>query len=282
MIAYFNGVLVAKDKVRISPDDRGFLFADGIYATVRSFHGKLFRTRDHIQRLERNAREMRFESTEFGELAEVAEQLIAENNLLEGSAIVYIQVTRGAAPRSHKFPQKGTALTIYADARPFPSNDAELESGAGAILVPDIRWARCDIKSVALLPNTLAHQKAREAGALEALFVRNGAVQEGTHSNVFIVSKGELITPPLCNYVLPGITRQTVLEICETLSIPCRSCTIFEDDLHEAEEVFITGTTVDITPIVWLDGRSIASGTPGPVARRLQDAYFEATGRHAG
>ena len=279
MIAYFNGVLIAKDKVCISPDDRGFLFADGIYEAVRSFHGKLFRTPDHIRRLERNAREMRFERTEFGELAEVAEHLIAENKLLEGSAIVYIQVTRGAAPRCHKFPQKGTALTVYADARQFPSNDADLESGAGAILAPDIRWARCDIKTVALLPNTLAHQRAREAGALEALFVRNGAVQEGTHSNVFIVSKGELITPPLCNYILAGITRQAVLEICDNLSIPCRSCTIFEDDLREADEVFIAGTTVDITPIVRLDGRTIGSGTPGTVTRHLQDAYVEATGR---
>ncbi|MBN2208037.1 MAG: D-amino-acid transaminase [Candidatus Coatesbacteria bacterium] len=279
MIAYFNGELFAKDKVRISPDDRGFLFADGIYEAVRSFHGKLFRTRDHIQRLERSAREMRFERTEFGELAEVAERLIAENNLLEGSAFVYIQVTRGAAPRSHKFPPKDTALTVYADARPFPSNDAELESGASAILAPDIRWARCDIKTVALLPNTLAHQRAREAGAVEAIFVRNGAVQEGTHSNVFIVSKGELLTPPLCNYILAGITRQAVLEICEKLSIPCRSCTIFEEDLREAEEMFIAGTTVDITPIVCLDGRKIGPGTPGPVTRRLQNAYVEATGR---
>ncbi len=281
MIAYLNGEFIDKNEVAISPDDRGFLFADGIYEVVRSFHGKLFGTRDHIRRLERNAREMRFARTQFGELPEVAERLIAENGLTKDSAIVYIQVTRGVAPRSHRFPPADTPLTVFADARPFPSNDADLESGVGAILVPDVRWSRCDIKTVALLPNTLAHQKAKEQGALEAIFVRDGAVQEGTHSNVFIVSKGELITPPLCNYILAGITRQTVLETCEKLSIPCRERSVLEDELREVEEVFIAGTTVDITPVVKLDGKPVASGEPGPITRRVQEAFFEATGRHA-
>ncbi len=282
MIAYFNGEFIDKDKVAISPDDRGFLFADGIYEVVRSFHGKLFRTQDHIRRLERNAREMRFARAEFGELPEVAERLIAENGLTKDSAIVYIQVTRGVAPRSHRFPPADTPLTVFADARPFPSNDADLESGVGAILVPDERWSRCDIKTVALLPNTLAHQKAKEAGALEAIFVRDGAVQEGTHSNVFIVSRGELITPPLCNYILAGITRQTVLEICDKLCIPCHERTVFEDELHKAHELLLAGTTVDVTPVVKLDGKPVGSGAPGPITRRVQEAFFEASERRAG
>ncbi|APF19715.1 aminotransferase class IV [Caldithrix abyssi DSM 13497] len=278
MIAFLNGQYLAKDRVCISPDDRGFLFADGLYEVVRFYHNRPFRLREHRQRLENGARELRFNRCEFPEFDEVLMNLIEKNRLEKvESAIVYFQVTRGAAPRSHRFPPPETPLTVYAFAREFFSAVEEQENGAGAILVEDDRWGHCDLKTIALLPNTLAHQKARDAGAVEALFVREGLIQEGTHSNVAVVKGGIFYTPPLTRHVLPGITRQAVIELCREADIEVKEAAISKNFLLEADEVMIIGTTVEITPIVRIDGKLIGSGRPGPLTQQLQTALFRLT-----
>ena len=272
-IAYLCGNYLPRKQVAISPDDRGFLFADGLYEVMRSYDGRIFRALDHISRLNFGALELRFNQTDFAHLIEVAEKLIRDNDLTRGDALIYIQVTRGAAPRQHRFPPGDTPLTVYASARAFVSKFDEQQNGINVIFVPDLRWARTNIKTVGLLPNVLAHQEALERHASEAVFIRDGFLMEGTHSNIFAVKSGEVITPPLSNHILNGITRRAVLELCNELSIPAAEGPISESEASQADELFITGTTVEITPVVSLDGQPIGSGAPGAVTRRLHDAF---------
>ena len=269
-----------KEGVAISPDDRGFLFADGLYEVMRSYEGRIFRAPEHIERLNFGARELRFNQTDFAYLIEVAEKLIHDNNLTRGDALIYIQVTRGAAPRQHRFPPTDTPLTVYASARPFTSKLEEQNNGINVILVPDGRWGRTNIKTVGLLPNVLAHQEALDRGAVEAIFVRDGSLMEGTHSNIFAVQGGEVITPPLSNHILSGITRRAVLELCDELSIPRAERPISEDEGLKADELFVTGTTVEMTPVVRMDDNPVGSGAPGAVTRRLQEAFRAMCGMH--
>jgi D-alanine transaminase len=275
MIAYFNGRYLSKAEIAVSPDDRGFLFADGIYEVIRSYEGRLFQAPAHVERLARGAKALAFAVGTIGDLALVAETLIRENGLLQGDALVYFQVTRGAAPRTHYFPPPSTPLTVYADANPFLPSAQDLEEGMSAILVPDRRWARCDIKTVGLLANVLARQEARERGAGEALFVRDGCVMEGTHSNFFVVSGGAAATPQLSTFILDGINRRVVLDLCRDLSIRCEERPIGESEIRRADEVMVVGTTVEVTPVVRLEGERVGPGVPGPVTRRLQKAFRE-------
>jgi D-alanine transaminase len=258
------------------PDDRGFLFSDGLYEVVRFYNGKPFRTKEHQHRIEKGAKALGFNRTKFEEFSEVIETLQLKNNLENvKSSTVYFQATRGSAPRSHSFPSKETPLTVYAFAREFKSNVDEQQNGAKAITVTDDRWANCDLKTIALLPNTLAHQQARENNAIEAIFIRNNAAQEGTHSNIFIFTDGIVKTPPLSKNILAGITRKAVLELCDNLSIPYSEETILKKDLYNANEVFIIGTTVEITPIIQIDDIIIGNQNPGPEAKKLQDAFWK-------
>jgi D-alanine transaminase len=277
MLSYFNGKYLEKDEIQISPDDRGFLFADGLYELIRSYSGRLFRMKDHVERLNYGAREIRLPVTDFGYLEEVARELIKRNKLFEGDAIVYIQVTRGTHPRLHKFPPPDTPLTVYATCKPFEPKTDELEKGVRVIFVPDLRWARTDIKSVGLLPNVLAQNQAVESGASEAVLVRDGSVTEGTHSNFFAVIDGTVTTRPRTNYILGGITRQVILELCQKLSIPYLERSIPEAQALAADELFIAGTTVEITPVVAVDERKIAGGKPGPITKKLQEAFRQLT-----
>src|SRR5262249_33533552 len=184
MLVYYNGEYIAKTKVAISPDDRGFLFADGIYEVIRAYQGHLFRLQNHLDRLKAGLTALGIGVVDADEIGRIGAQLIARNHLEAGHATVYIQVTRGVAPRSHRFPPLSTAPTLYVEAKPFSPPVSEPASGTRAILVPDQRWARCDLKTTSLLANTLAHQKAFEAGAFEAIFCRDGMLMEGTHSSV--------------------------------------------------------------------------------------------------
>ncbi len=275
MIAYLNGSYLYKEEVCISPDDRGFLFADGIYEVIRSYDGELFKARAHLERLAYGARELRLERTDFSFLLEAAYALIQENDLTEGDALVYIQVTRGAAPRAHRFPPEGTPLTIYASARAFKPHEDEMERGIRVIQVPDQRWARCDIKSTALLPNILAHQEAVEAGASEALLVRDGAFTEGTHSNVIAVSGGRAVTPPLSSGILAGVTRSVVLELCGRAGVAVSEEALPVEEAARADELMIVGTTVEVTPVTRILNGSFRASEPGPVTRLLQAAFRE-------
>ena len=276
MISYLNGKYLEREKISISPDDRGFLFSDGLYEVVRFYNGKPFKIKEHQLRIENGAKILRFNRTKFEEFSDVINTLQFKNNLANvKSAIAYFQVTRGSAPRSHSFPSNETPLTTYAFIREFKSNQNEQKSGAKAITVIDDRWANCELKTISLLPNTLAHQKARDNNAIEAIFIRNNTVQEGTHSNIFIFAEGKMITPPLSKYILAGITRETVLDLCDALSIPYSEESISRDDLYNAKEVFIIGTTVEITPIIQVDDIIIGNKNPGSMCKKLQNALWK-------
>lgn len=275
MIGYLNDRYLPQENIFISPEDRGFLFSDGVYEVIRSYGGKLFRAKAHLDRLSRGAKALQFNRSDFSYLETVCETLIRDNGLMQGDAVIYMQVTRGAAPRSHAFPPVETPLTVYATAKAFEPHRQEAETGIQAILVPDQRWARCDIKTVGLLANTLAHQRARNSHAAEGLFVRDGAVMEGTHSNVMAVVGGRVLTPPKTNYMLAGITREFVLGLCGEISIPFSETPLYEADILNVDELMVIGTTVEVTPVVAINGRSIGSGAPGPVTRKLQKAFEE-------
>jgi len=273
MIVYFNGQFVPKEEVKISPDDRGFLLGDGVYEVIRSYSGRLFKVEEHLRRLARSLRELRIEGVNTEALKGMAEELIEYNELGRGDAKLYVQVTRGVAPRRHSFPNGETSPTLYATASSFQPPREKWEHGVKVILVPDVRWARCDIKSVALLPNILANQQAKEQGAEEAIFVRDGAITEGSHTSLCAVFDGEFTTHPKSNYILAGIMRETVLDLCDELDIPVKEFPIFERDLKEADEVMILGTTSEIMPVVQVDDWQVGDGKPGPIAVRLQRAY---------
>lgn len=274
MLVYLNGDYLPHADARVSVDDRGFLFADGLYEVARVYGGRIFLMDDHLRRLAAGVRALRIPCERVHELAGVAERLLDENRLRTGDAIVYIQITRGAAPRAHPFPPPDVPPTVYVMVKAFePYPAAYWDEGVAAITLPDTRWTRCDIKSVSLLPNVLANQAAKEAGAFEALFVRDGVVIEGSHSNLFGVLDGELLTFPECNYILAGITRERVLALAAQLGVLAREGAIPFDRLFQTSELFLSGTTTEVMPVVRVDGRAIGDGRPGPVTRRLQDAF---------
>jgi len=275
---YFNGAFVAKDDVRISPDDRGFLFADGVYEVVRSYGGRLFQLEPHLARLTNGLRALEIGGIDVPALGGVFRELLARNDLATRDATVYLQITRGAAPRTHAFPDPAPPPTVYAEARSFtPRGDPA--TGVGVITVPDTRWARCDIKTVGLLPNCLANQRARAAGAIEAVFVRDGVAIEATASSFFGVFRGEVRTAPASNYILPSVSRAVVLRLCREHAIPHAETPIFAQELDRADELFLAGTTLEVMPVVRTDDRPVGDGRPGPVTRRLHELFRDETAR---
>ena len=277
MIAYFNGKFIPKEKISISPDDRGFLFADGVYEVICSYGGKLFKLEEHLKRLERSLHELHMAWLPMNSIGSIAKELIDRNELSSVHATIYIQITRGAAPRNHVFPEKDTPLTVYVAASPIRPPYTEREKGIKVITLPDIRWGRCDIKSVSLLPNVLASQQAKENGATEAIFIRNGIITEGSHTNVCAVFDGRLATHPADNHILGGITRSVVLNLCLALDIPFSESPIPEKELKHADELMVLGTTYEILPVVQVNDWKVGNGDPGAVTRTLQQAYRQVT-----
>ncbi|MFZ5815016.1 MAG: D-amino-acid transaminase [Bacillota bacterium] len=274
LTVYLNGRFVPYEEALIPVEDRSFLLADGIYEVVRVYNGRPFQMEGHLKRLARSARELRMPEPDLVELDRVSRQLIAMNNLSE--ATVYIQVSRGAySPRTHAFPTGEYKPTVVAIARPFAYHNASHEKGVKVITTPDQRWARCDIKSVSLLPNALAKQKAAEAGAYEAIFIRDGYAIEGSSSNFMAVLDGEIRTYPRCNYILGGITREVTLELARQLGYPVREEGIPVEELSRCTEMWVTSTTSEVMPIVEIDGRQVGDGRPGPVARALLEAFMK-------
>jgi D-alanine transaminase len=270
---YFNGRYMTADEVRISPDDRGFLFADGVYEVIRTYRRRLFRLDQHLARLARSLRELRISYDGLPGLGAVCGELLARNRLSSGEARFYIQITRGAAPRRHAFPPPGTPPTVYARVDGLEPETEQQRDGIRVVLASDNRWGRCDIKSVALLANVLALQRALDQGASEAVFVRDGLVTEGTHSNVFAVVDGVVRTAPLSGTVLPGVTRDVVLEVCRRERVAVEEGPLSDEAFLAAPEAFVTGTTAEITPIVAVGEGRIGDGRPGPVTRRLQAGF---------
>jgi D-alanine transaminase len=273
---YLNGRYLPRDQATLSVDERGFVFGDGIYEVTRAHDGRFFEPERHMQRLAYGLRELSIGGAPAGDaLLEIHDRLLRENGLLSGGALVYLQITRGVAPRTHQFPAPAVPPTVFLSASPFVPNVQQRERGAPAITVPDTRWARCDIKTVNLIPNVLAKQAAAAAGVVEAIFVRDGAITEGSHTNVFGILGGELRTYPRSNYILGGVTRDVVVEIATELGVPVREMPIQSGEIDRLEELFISGTTTDVTPIITLDGRPVGNGRPGPVARGIYEALVE-------
>jgi D-alanine transaminase len=271
MTVYLNGQYLNAEDAKISVLDRGFIFGDGVYEVWRVVDGKLFEHARHDRRLRRGLKslEIDVESRAIDGLAVVADRLLRENDLLQGEGTFYVEITRGAAPRTHAYPPAGTKPTILGMVSKFEVPHAARAAGMKAITQPDTRWLHCDIKTVQLLPNCMAKQKASVAGALEAIFIRDGIVTEGTHTSVLGVKNGELLTHPLGPLILPSVTRELILEIARELNVPVRERGFTEEELFQLDELFVSGTTTDVTPIVDVDGRRIGAGKPGPVSKQL-------------
>lgn len=277
MIVYFNGNFCAKEEVCISPDDRGFLLADGVYEVLCAYEGRLFRADAHFDRLKRSLDKLRMAGPDVNEAESIATELLQRNDLSQRNAKIYIQVTRGAAPRQHAFPDEPVSPTVYAFATPYEPPVEKWKRGVRVILRPDLRWARCDIKSTALLPNVLANQRAMEADAYEALLVREGVVTEGSHCSLLGVFDDTVITHPLTNRILPSITRAVAVKLCRELNIPVHTAPIAVDQLKEANELILVGTTTGIMPVVQVDDWTVNTGEPGSITRRLQRAFLDIT-----
>ncbi len=276
--AWFNGSFMPLAEVRISPLDRAFLFGDAVYEVIPVYAGQAFLLDPHLDRLERSLHELRIRNPcRRGEWLEIVTGLIEQNG--GGNLSVYLQVSRGAdSGRDHAFPPDSVQPTVFGMvstlAEPHPD-----QFGMRAITLVDSRWSRCDIKSTALLANLLARQAARDAGAGEAIMLRDGHLTEGSASSVIIVERGVLIRRPDGPEVLPGTTTAAVFAAAARVGVACRDEMISEQRLRQADEIWIAAATRGITPVLELDGRKIGDGRPGPVWRQVA-AAFEAMKPH--
>lgn len=280
MFVYLNNAIIPLADSHISPFDRGFLFADGVYESIRTYNRKLFRYEDHLERLKRSLKETRIDFDNFNSIKNIIYDLIKKNNI-EKEALIYLQITRGTAfPRTHSFPVEKTTPTLFISVKEFKEDNEEQSKGVKVILQEDVRWLRCDIKSTSLLPVVLANQKASEEGAEEAILVRDGMITEGTHTNIFAVKEETVFTAPKSRLILDGITRKVVLEFCEKFKIDFKEKFIDKDDLKNFTEFFITSTTKEVTPVTMIDYWQINNGEPGKITKALQLVFKKVTEDH--
>lgn len=269
--------LVEQEHAWISPEDRGYYFGDGVYEVFRIYGGRLFEKSAHIKRLARSLNEVRIPLPyPMERIGNLLDELLAADPVQVGT--LYIQITRGAAPRAHGFPPAGTAPSLMAYVKESARPVGQFEQGIKAATVPDIRWLRCDIKTLNLLPNVLARQEAAERGADEAVLHRNGTVTEGSSSNVMIVKDEKIRTHPANHFILNGVTRTVVLELADRLGIEVVQEPFGLEALKTADEVFLTSTSLEVTPVVEIDGEPAAGGKPGPITRSLQEAFAKQIG----
>jgi D-alanine transaminase len=271
---YVNGRYCAPEEATVSIFDRGLLFADAVYEVAGVFEGRLIDFAGHMSRLARSLREMRIEPPMTDdEILAVMRELVARNEVHEG--LVYMQITRGVEERDF-VPGEGLAPTVFmlTQEKPRAENTAA-ETGIAVKSVPDLRWARRDIKTVGLLGQVMAKWAAKDAGCDEAWMIEDGHVTEGGATSAYIVKDGVLVTRPLSTHILAGVTRAALLALAaeNTVRIDERLYTI--EEAYEADEAFITGASTYVCPVVSIDGRPIGDGTPGPVVRRLQEIYMD-------
>jgi D-alanine transaminase len=278
-IAYVNGRFMPLEQAVVPVEDRGFQFADGVYEVVATYGGKLFALEPHLKRLERSLRELRIglDIRAYG-LEERMDEGIRRAGFPE--TMVYLQITRGAAPRRHEFPRDAVEPTVVMTFKACHRLPAEVfEDGVKVISRPDLRWRRCDIKTVALLTYILAKQEAREAEAFEALLVDpEGRVTEGSSTSAFRVSGGVLWTAPEGPHILSSITRGILLDLARRLEIPVREAFSSLPEFLQADEVLLAGTTTEAVGVVQLDDQRIGTGKPGPVTRRLRKEFLTLVG----
>lgn len=277
MWLYLNDKYVEQDKATISPFDRGFLFSDGIYEVVRFYPPRgFFQVEAHLERMRYGLEQLRIKGIDISRIRPIIEELVTRNAQKGAQATAYIQVTRGSYfPRQHFFPPPSTPPTLLITTSPFKPHAEDIEKGVRVLLEKDIRWSRCDIKSIALLPNILSRQSAVEQSACETIWSRDGFITEGTHTNFCAVKNGMLLTPRKSNFILSGITRQVVLHICRSLNISSLETSINESELSEFDECMIIGTTTEVTPVVKINELTIGSGLPGEMTRRIQKELYK-------
>jgi D-alanine transaminase len=271
---YLNGQFMPLAAAGISPLDRGFLYGDGVYEVIPVYSRRPFRIDEHLRRMQATLAGIRLTNPlSLGDWAAVVEQLIAAAPWEDQS--IYLQVTRGADnKRDHAFPPASVLPTTFAFAAPLVTTPADVRaSGVAAITVPDLRWARCDLKVISLLANVLARQKAADAGCAEALLIRDGRLMEGAVSNIFVVKEGMVLAPPKTQLMLPGITYDVILELAERHGQALTVRDISETELRSADEVWMTSSTKEILAITTLDGAPVGTGQPGPVGERMWQWY---------
>jgi D-alanine transaminase len=272
---YLNGQFMPLAEARIPVLDRGFLFGDSVYEVIPAYSGNLFRLEQHLQRLEGSLEAVRMKNPlPFDQWRSIMERLLEQRPNTDQS--IYLQVTRGATGgRDHAIPE-GLEPTVFIMASPIPAVDPKLASdGIKAVSLDDIRWHRCNIKATALLANVLLKQQAADEQADEAILIRNGKATEGSASNLFVVSNNLLITPPKSRFLLPGITRDLVLELARDHGIDSEEREINADELESADEIWLTSSTKEIMPVTSLNGKPVGGGKPGPLFYQLSRLYSE-------
>jgi D-alanine transaminase len=275
-LANLNGDMLPLEDVKISAQDRGFLFGDAVYEVLRLYQGRAWLEREHFERLKNSLAAIRIGGVDLERMQRRMRETIAAGLFTEG--MVYIHVTRGAAPRRHAFPKSATPLEFmyvqeYDDG---PTAQARVR-GTQVITHPDIRWGRCDIKSTNLLANVLANQAAAEASASETLlYLPDGTMSEASHSSYFTVQGGSLLTTPLASNILPGITRSFLIRLARKANLHVREQTMRREDLYKMDEIFLTGTTSEVLPVVKVDGKPIGTGQPGPMTARMLSLHQQA------
>jgi D-alanine transaminase len=275
-VAYVNGRYLPWSQAKVSIEDRGYQFSDGVYEVCEVLGGRMVDWPRHLRRLHRSLGELRIAvPLADAALEGIVHEVLRRNRVADG--LVYLQVTRGVARREHAFPAASVRPSLVVTARNLDQSRiaANAERGVGVITLPETRWARVDIKAVALLPNVLARQAAREQGAAEAWFVGpDGCVTEGAASNSWIVtSEGRIVTTPSSNAILTGITRTVLMEVAAALQMTVEERPFTVAEALAAKEAFLTAASLTVTPVVRIDGRPIGDGKPGPVARRLRAEF---------
>ena len=272
---YLNGEYLRLGDARISVLDRGFIFGDGIYDVVPAYHGRPFRMDDHLARLERSLASIGIEvAMQRADWEYLVTDLIERSGLRD--CMVYIQVTRGVAARDHAFPKQARP-TVFCMVSPFVRpGAAQREQGLSAVSIPDLRWLRCEIKSVSLLGNVLAKQAAVDAGVDEVLQFRDGCLSEGASSNVWIVKDHVLLAPPRNNLILEGIRYRLLEELALQASVPFEARAISESEVDDADEILMTSATKEVLPITRYNGSAVGDGKPGPVYEKLRKGYDQA------
>jgi len=272
---FLNGSYVAEDKACVSVQDRGFLFGDGVYEVIPVYGGKLFRLEQHLKRLNNSLLAIRLDNPHTDQQWEkILQRLAAQHGETDQS--LYLQVTRGSdKQRDHKFPEVVTPTVFAMSTTVETHSGTHQDTGARAITLEDTRWKYCNIKAITLLPNVLLRQQAIDAGAAEAILLRDGWATEGAASNLFIVHDDSLLTPPQGPRLLPGVTRDLILELADTNGIPYREADISETQLREADEIWLTSSTKEIMAVIGLDEATVSNGQPGNHFQRMVGLYRE-------
>ena len=269
-LAYLNGVFMPIKEAFVPIEDRGYQFGDAVYEGIASYDGRLFHLEAHLDRLDRSMKELDFPAVSRDEIRAAIEELFRRSTFAR--AFIYLQISRSVAPRNHAFPHSPTPQVVMTIREVSEVPAIDREQGISLITVKDLRWGRCDIKTVQLLANSMAKQKALDAGAYDALFVSTeGIVREATSSNLFVVNSGTVVTHPRTENILPGITRAVVLDVSRQLNVPVEERFFTTAELFAADEAFLTGTTTEVLPIIKIDDKTIGNGKPGPISMRLED-----------